>query len=327
MSEPTISIIVTVHNREHFLDKCIKSVIDQTEVSTELLLIDDGSTDSSLDICQKYQAQYDNIKVFHQENKGISAGRNVGLDNATGDFICFLDDDDSYTPGSFKVMVDAMLTHDADIVVGNYERYEENGDFRCGSNMPENVKNRVITVDEFWEASLDPKGFITFIVNWAKLYKREIWDNLRFPEEYRKSEDEYVLADILAKCSRIYVTDYVVYHQIMTLNSITRADYSITTLRSPETKLKTVNSLIKLQKYPYAAKKWAKAFDELSWYIKIPADQQTKDKAIKLFSISCALGKKLFMHLDTKHKIKLIVYRIVYSRYISRNCLADSEIS
>lgn len=202
MEKSIITIIITVYNREKFLDKCIKSVLNQTDVHTEILLIDDGSTDKSLEICRSYESQHSNIKVFSQDNSGLAVARNTGLDNSHGDYICFLDDDDTMTPGSLKAMLDDMEKHDVDLVVGNFERYQEDGRFLSRNNMPSQVKNKVINVDEYWSASFDKKSYFIFIVNWAKLYKKEIWEGLRFPPDFRKAQDEYVMADILERCKK-----------------------------------------------------------------------------------------------------------------------------
>lgn len=89
-----ISIIVPVYNVEPYLRKCLDSILDQTYRDLEILIIDDGSTDGSGAICDEYAGKDDRIKVFHTENKGLSAARNLGLDNATADWIGFVDSDD-----------------------------------------------------------------------------------------------------------------------------------------------------------------------------------------------------------------------------------------
>ena len=94
MNNKLISVIIPVYNREGFLSKCIESVLSQKNVSLEIILVDDGSTDNSLAICRSYSEKYPFVKVIHQENSGIGAARNTGLDAATGDCIFFLDSDD-----------------------------------------------------------------------------------------------------------------------------------------------------------------------------------------------------------------------------------------
>lgn len=313
-----ISVIVPVYNRENFIDNCINSVLHQDGVAVELILIDDGSKDRSLEICRTYEEKYDNVKVIHQDNAGISHARNIGLDNATGDYICFLDDDDIMTPCGLKSMLEAMKKYDVDFVAGNFERVGENGEFHSPSNMPEFVKNRAITTDEYWEASFDKEGHFVFIVNWAKLYKKKIWEKLRFKDDLRKAEDEYVMADILQQCRMIYVTDFIVYKQTMTRDSITRGKFSLVTLKAPETKLVTTSKLFEICKYKYAVKKWGIACGEIIAYKKLAKSKETKAEIIRLYDYSCELGKKLFRYMDISKKIKYLGYRLIapYIRYL-----------
>ncbi len=308
----SVSIIVTVYNRERFLSNCIDSILAQEGVPFELLLIDDGSTDKSLDICRSYEKRYSNVRVFQQENAGISRARNVGLDNARGKYICFHDDDDVMVPGGLKVLYDAMLANEVDIAMGDFERVDEDGNHLSYSNMPEFVKNRVITADEYWKASLDKKGYFIFIVNWAKLYKREIWEHLRFPDEFRKAEDECVMTDILGMCKSIYVTDKIIHRQTITKNSITRGGFSITTLRTPESKLITTEKLIGQAKYEYAVKKWGIACGEIARYSQKANTDEIKNEVKRLFDWSCKLGKELKKYMGLEKKIKFLGYRAIY---------------
>lgn len=90
MASPTISIIVPVYNTKQYLGNCINSILSQTYTDFELLLVDDGSPDGSGDICDEYAAKDERVKVFHKENGGVSSARNLGLDNAQGEWICFV---------------------------------------------------------------------------------------------------------------------------------------------------------------------------------------------------------------------------------------------
>lgn len=115
-----ISIIVPVYNAAHYLDKCISSLMEQTHQNLEIILINDGSTDNSLEICRKYAHKDSRIQVLTQENKGLSGARNAGLDAAKGDFISFVDSDDYITPHMMETLLAAALQHDADFAGGGY---------------------------------------------------------------------------------------------------------------------------------------------------------------------------------------------------------------
>ena len=112
-----ISIIVPVYNTEKYLDRCIQSILSQTYTDFELLLINDGSTDSSGAICDKYAEQDSRVRVFYKENGGVSSARNVGLNNAEGEYIIFVDSDDYMKPQMCEILYNTLIREQADIVI------------------------------------------------------------------------------------------------------------------------------------------------------------------------------------------------------------------
>ena len=106
MKRPIISVIVPVYNTEKYLDECIQSILSQTFADFELLLVDDGSTDGSGNICDKYAIQDERIKVFHQENRGVTAARKLGVKYSNGNYICFVDSDDKISYTAFVFTTD-----------------------------------------------------------------------------------------------------------------------------------------------------------------------------------------------------------------------------
>ena len=129
MDSPLISVIVPVYNTEKYLDQCIQSVLVQTYTNWELLLIDDGSTDSSGAICDKYAAEDNRIKVVHKPNTGVSDSKNIALDMAKGEYIMFLDSDDYWCINDCIAQLYAKSQElRADIVRGEYKAVDEGGD-------------------------------------------------------------------------------------------------------------------------------------------------------------------------------------------------------
>lgn len=122
-----ITVIVPVYNEEKYLEQCLDSIINQTYKNLEIILVDDGSTDSSLEICKKYKKIDKRIKVIHKENGGLSSARNAGLDAAHGKFIMFCDSDDYYVPKSCEILLKEINKKKADYVVGNYIHCREDG--------------------------------------------------------------------------------------------------------------------------------------------------------------------------------------------------------
>ena len=122
-----LTIIIPVYNTAPYLPDCLTSILGQTFSDFELLLIDDGSTDGSGTICDEYANKDNRIRVFHKENGGVSSARNLGLDNARGEWFYFVDSDDELLPGSLQTLVDG-ITEDVDIVGGGYERFGSKGE-------------------------------------------------------------------------------------------------------------------------------------------------------------------------------------------------------
>ena len=123
-----ISVIVPVYNIEHYIEECIKSILNQTFKEFELLLVDDGSTDSSLNICRGYEKKDNRIKVIHKKNGGLSDARNVGIEKACGKYICFIDGDDFIANDTLENMYNLILKNNSQIAVCNMVRYYEDED-------------------------------------------------------------------------------------------------------------------------------------------------------------------------------------------------------
>ena len=176
-----ISIIVPIYNTEKYLHRCIDSVLAQTYKDFELLLIDDGSTDSSGVICDSYAAKDGHIKVFHKENGGVSSARNLGLDNAQGEWITFVDSDD-YIEENFLKSFEGNL--DADLVVGNAVlltcQTGRRTDLKCiSSGCYKDVRN--VFSSHLSEMILR--------VPWGKMYRAGLISDLRFNESMHLGED------------------------------------------------------------------------------------------------------------------------------------------
>ena len=122
-----VSVIIPVYNTEKYLSACIESVLHQTDVSQEIILVDDGSKDSSGNICDNYAEKYDNIKAIHIPNSGPATAKNVGLKHAQGNYIALTDSDDKMEPLMLCKMVSAGYEYDADIICCNYKQVDEQG--------------------------------------------------------------------------------------------------------------------------------------------------------------------------------------------------------
>ena len=178
---PKISVIVPVYNTEQYLRRCIDSVLAQTYQDFELLLIDDGSTDSSGAICDEYAARDSRVRVFHKVNGGVSSARNVGLDNARGEWVTFVDSDD-YIEENFLKSFEGNL--DADLVVGNTVLIT----LPAGNR----TKHHCIPFGCYKDIEHFISSYLSesiLRVPWGKMYKTGHLSDLRFNENVRIGED------------------------------------------------------------------------------------------------------------------------------------------
>ena len=164
-----VSVIIPVYNTEKYLASCVDSVLKQVGVSLEIILVDDGSTDTSASICDSYAQQHDNIKVLHIHNSGPATAKNEGLHIAQGNYIALTDSDDKMEPQMLQKMVSAGYEHNADIICCNYKQIDEQG---RGSHLNSTNQQYVLNHEE---------GLIHFFSKnkiysqcWTKLYKRQM---------------------------------------------------------------------------------------------------------------------------------------------------------
>lgn len=215
-----ISVIIPVFNVRPYLTKALESVIRQTYSHLEIIVVDDGSTDGSGDICDEFAARDERIKVIHQENRGLSNARNTGLDIMNGEAVAFLDSDDSYHLDFIKTMAEAMDREKADIVV--CKCIVHNADKPILHIRKELVRPKakagIYDRTEALRALAD--GNINVSV-WNKLYRRRLWDNIRFPDGHNY-EDTDVTLKIFNICTSAVVLNQPLYYYLKRPGSITK---------------------------------------------------------------------------------------------------------
>lgn len=231
-----ISVIIPVYNVALFLEEAIESVLHQTYTDLEIILVDDGSTDGSGEICDKNQKKDSRIKVIHQENRGLSAARNTGIDICKGEMIAFLDSDDAFCKDMLQKMSDAMLKTGADIVECNYVLY--NG---VHSMDPKKIRKKkkwvapkinrtgLYTKREALHLKVEEKIAANV---WNKLYNRKIWNSLRFPEG-QNYEDIDIILPLLGEAEKVYILDEVLVMYRVRQGSISRT-YTVKNIRELE---------------------------------------------------------------------------------------------
>lgn len=188
-----VSVIIPVYNTEKYISACLDSILKQSEVSIEIIIIDDGSTDSSASICDKYAQEYSNIKALHIKNSGPATAKNEGIELAQGNYIALTDSDDRMEPLMLYKMVNAGTKHNADIICCNYKQIDENGNI---SHINSTNKQYVLNHEE---------GLIHFFSKdkiysqcWTKLYKRQMLNDNHIMNDPGLRTDEDFIFNIRA---------------------------------------------------------------------------------------------------------------------------------
>lgn len=207
--DKVVSVIVPVYNAEQYLKKCVNSIINQTYHNLEILLINDGSTDQSKSICEKYQRQDSRIKVISIENQGVSSARNLGIENASGYYITFADADDWLEIEEIYTMIENMICYEVDLSICNHYWNYENG--RVFVNQSHSYLMNTI---QFFKDVLDKNLFHGFL--WNKLFKMEIIkkNKIKFDTEISVFEDLKFVCDYAKYISSAYYDGRPFYHYL-----------------------------------------------------------------------------------------------------------------
>jgi glycosyltransferase involved in cell wall biosynthesis len=310
-----ISVIIPIFNREDYLKKCIESVLGQREVSTEIILVDDGSTDNSSAICDEYAKLYDNIIVIHQANEGLCSARNSGLDRAVGNYIFFVDSDDFLPDDSLVTLLKLQKQENADLVFGNYAKYSDDGEYEDTYVIPVKYCNKGISHREACELLLFSDKTHVLVVAWGKLFKRAVWEGLRFPENIPCSEDQFMFEKLMERCKKQYFTDKVVYNQIFSSNSIVRSEYSRNALYHSEGVYLVADYLVRKDYYDIALFKFGLGTRHLLFMKNVLHDEDSEKEIGRQYLMYKRIARKLFFHVDFRNKLRSLLFCVNLSLY------------
>ena len=193
-----VSVIVPVYNVEKFLDHCIESIVGQTYSNIELILVDDGSTDSSGSLCDNWKTKDSRVVVCHQNNKGLSGARNTGIDISKGDYLCFIDSDDFVTANYVESFVNEIEATNADFVLCDIISSK----FTDASM--ELDENRILSPEDCrnWLTNPISREYVLMVVAWNKLYKRKLFESFRFPDG-KLHEDEFMINHMIYNIDKV----------------------------------------------------------------------------------------------------------------------------
>ena len=204
-----VTVIVPIYNAEKHIQRCLDSIVMQVYQNIEVILIDDGSQDSSLAICHKYADLDERITVFHQANKGVSAARNLGLENMHGKYVVFVDADDWLTPYSIYTMVKEGDLTKAQLIVFEYEKNKE---FITKKQLHGEGKTVCLDRDSIYKKIINPYGFYGSV--WAKIFCAEVIkeNNIRFDTDIEIGEDLWFVFQYISYIESYYYNEEKVYH-------------------------------------------------------------------------------------------------------------------
>lgn len=209
MLKPSISVIITVFNKKNYIRKCIQSILNQTYHNIEVIIIDDGSSDGSGEICDELNKLEDRLTVIHQMNLGVARARNKGIEKAKGEYIIFVDGDDYLSPTCLNDFLDYK---EYDLVQGGYVQVKDN---TIQKHIPKLVK--VNKLQQAENVFFDSNYIQYFVVPWAKMYKTSIVkkNNIKFPHQEFGEDTIFVLRYINYIKSIIVINNYPYYDRIL----------------------------------------------------------------------------------------------------------------
>lgn len=223
MERIAVSVIVPIYNTRPFLEECVRSILNQQfSEPFEVLLVDDGATDGCDVLCDELAAQDKRIRVFHQENQGLSGARNTGIDAARGRYYAFVDADDVVRPGYLQALYDACEAHDAYMAICAVEDVNEDGSSQDPPEYTLPAETGVFVGKDLLNRFYAPNGTY-YTVAWNKLYRAEVWKLLHYPEG-RLHEDDFVAHRLFWRCDKVVCLDAPLYNYRLRKGSICRTE-------------------------------------------------------------------------------------------------------
>ena len=239
----TVSIIIPVYNVESYLDRCVDSVLKQSFQDIEILLIDDGSTDKSGLLCDRWAEKDNRVRVIHKVNEGVSAARNIGLDQANGDYIAFVDSDDFIDANMIETLYNTLQIKHADMCICGFVFVDEFGNPLAEENQSSPITDEILTGFEVIQKLAGDRGWFYHLA-WNKLYRKDLFSDIRFPKGIICGEDAFIAHRLLGKCSIVACISDTYYYY-------TQRNQSVTHSRTWKTCLNDAESFLDRASYCY----------------------------------------------------------------------------
>ena len=217
-----ISVIIPVYNVEQYLEKCLDSILNQTYKNIEIILVNDGSIDKSGVICDEYSRKYNNIKVFHKENGGVSSARNLGITVAKGEYITFADPDDFLNKDMYKILYENAKNYNSDITICSVNEIRENVIATEDNTGKINKYSKKDAINGYFN------DIYPFNHNylWNKLFKRAMFDEIKLNEKITYQEDSEIMIKLLNLSENIIYVGIPLYNYDLRLGSLSSGNIS-----------------------------------------------------------------------------------------------------
>lgn len=219
MEFPLISVIVPIYKVEKYLDKCIRSIVEQTYKNLEIILVDDGSPDRCGEIAESWAAKDSRILYLKKTNGGVSSARNYGIDNSHGEFLAFVDSDDYIAPSMYEELYKAIIDNAADMTVCDCnEVYEDGSPYLANSHRPL-LPYTCFSREEYLWRLFKSISSLNYGVAWNKLYKAKLFEEARYPIG-KINEDQFIIHYIVHKATKIVTINQKLYYYVQHSSSI-----------------------------------------------------------------------------------------------------------
>jgi len=314
MEKDLISIVVPIYNVEKYLKKCIDSIISQTYTNLEIILIDDGSPDNCGKICDEYAQKDSRIKVIHKENAGVSQARNVGLDNASGKYITFVDSDDYIECEHIENLYNALKENNTQISQCNILKVNDKKEVleKLGYKESQIKSTKEILKESFGQ------HWVENAVVWNKIYDKKIFEGIRYPIG-KIHEDEFVIYKVLYKVDKIALINEYSYNYRKNKNSIMGRRFNVERfdiLNAFEERLKFFQERREVELYQTTMIAYLKKMQEYYLYTKkyIEKSENIQLDLIKKYRKNY---KKILKYntINTIKKIKMLLFYIAPKMY------------
>lgn len=232
-TQALISVIIPIYKAEKYIEKCVKSVLNQTYSNLEVILVEDGSPDKSGMLCDELAKQDSRILVIHKKNGGAATARNAGLDKMTGAYVAFADADDYMEPDYIETLYQTLSEHQAQVSVCGFKTVDENGnamviDALHDESMAADAgkSDSGIKIYDGNEIILqDLQGHWEYVAPWGKLYRAELFQGVRYPH-WPAYEDEHVFIQIFDKVETVAVGKEKLYYYVQHTGSLMNTEYN-----------------------------------------------------------------------------------------------------